>query len=236
VWGLGVAAARSPIGDERARAVRGFRIAAQRRSRFSRSMTFAALGAAELLRVRPGEQSARRLVGEAVAVIDTSRADRNWPWPEPRLRYANASVAEALLVGGEVLANKAIAARGLELLAFLLRVEIRDGHLSVTPVGGRGPEDVGPGFDQQPIEVAALASACSTAYRLTTDPRWLVGVSLAWRWFLGDNDSATPMFDPVNGGGYDGLEPDGRNLNQGAESTLALLSTMQDVQRAHGLR
>jgi hypothetical protein len=236
VWGLGVAAARSPIGDERARAVLGFRIAAQRRSRFSRSMTFAALGAAELLRVRPGEQSARRLVREAVAVIDTSRVDRNWPWPEPRLRYANASVAEALLVGGEVLANKAIAARGLELLAFLLRVEIRDGHLSVTPVGGRGPEDVGPGFDQQPIEVAALASACSTAYRLTTDPRWLVGVSLAWRWFLGENDSATPMFDPVSGGGYDGLEPDGRNVNQGAESTLALLSTMQDVQRAHGLR
>jgi hypothetical protein len=61
-------------------------------------------------------------------------------------------------------------------------------------------------------------------------------VSLAWRWFLGENDSATPMFDPVSGGGYDGLEPDGRNVNQGAESTLALLSTMQDVQRAHGLR
>jgi len=149
---------------------------------------------------------------------------------------ANAAVAEALLIGGEVLADRATAARGLELLAFLLRVEIRDGHLSVTPTGGRGPGETGPGFDQQPIEVAALADACSTAYRLTTDPRWLVGISLAWRWFLGDNDSATAMFDPISGAGYDGLQPGGRNLNQGAESTLALLSTAQVVRRAHELR
>ena len=115
-------------------------------------------------------------------------------------------------------------------------METHDGHLSVTPVGGRGPSDAGPGFDQQPIEVAAIANACSTAYRLTTDPRWLVGVNLAWHWFLGENDSATRMFDPDTGAGYDGLQPNGPNLNQGAESTLALLSTVQDVERAHGLR
>jgi hypothetical protein len=199
-------------------------------------MAFAALGAGELLRVRPAEQLPRRLVRDAVAVIDTARADRMWPWPEPRLRYSNGSVAEALLISGEVLGDKAIAARGLELLAFLLRVETHDGHLSVTPVGGRGPSDAGPGFDQQPIEVAAIANACSTAYRLTRDPRWLVGVNLAWHWFLGENDSTTRMFEPDTGAGYDGLQPNGPNLNQGAESTLAMLSTVQDVERAHGLR
>jgi hypothetical protein len=52
-------------------------------------------------------------------------------------------------------------------------------------------------------------------------------VHLAWNWFHGDNDSATPMFDPRTGGGYDGLERFGRNLNQGAESTLAMLATAQ---------
>jgi hypothetical protein len=236
VWGLGMAAARSPLPDERARALMGFRVVAQRRAADSRSMVFACLGAGEILRARPGEQAARQLARDAISVIDTSRPDRDWPWPEPRLRYANAAVAEALLIGGEVLADRAVAARGLELLAFLLRVEIRDRHLSVTPVGGRGPGDLGPGFDQQPIEVAAIAGACGTAYRLTNDPRWLIGTSLAWRWFLGDNDSGTPMFDPVTGAGYDGLQADGPNLNQGAESTLALLSTVQDVRRAHELR
>ena len=35
------------------------------------------------------------------------------------------------------------------------------------------------------------------------------------------------MYDDVSGGGFDGLQPQGVNLNQGAESTLALISTMQ---------
>ncbi len=46
-------------------------------------------------------------------------------------------------------------------------------------------------------------------------------------WFLGHNDADTPMFDPGTGGGYDGLTRHGPNLNQGAESTLALISTLQ---------
>jgi hypothetical protein len=37
------------------------------------------------------------------------------------------------------------------------------------------------------------------------------------------------MHDPTTGGGFDGLEPGGRNENQGAESTLALLSTLQQA-------
>ena len=31
------------------------------------------------------------------------------------------------------------------------------------------------------------------------------------------------MWDPATGGGYDGLEATGVNLNQGAESTIALI-------------
>jgi hypothetical protein len=45
-------------------------------------------------------------------------------------------------------------------------------------------------------------------------------------WFLGDNDSGVAMLDGA-GGGYDGLEPHGRNDNRGAESTLAALATFQ---------
>jgi hypothetical protein len=39
------------------------------------------------------------------------------------------------------------------------------------------------------------------------------------------------MWDPATGGGYDGLHADGVNLNQGAESTLAMISTMQHNRR-----
>lgn len=230
LWGLGVAAVHAPTQALRARAIFGFRVAAGGRSPDRRAMAFAALGAAELLLERPEEVAAQQLVRDAVSAIGVGGADPAWPWPEARLTYGNGSIVEALLLAGHALPDRSAIKRGLELLDFLLRKESREGHLSVTPVGGRGPEDDQPGFDQQPIEVAALAGACARAYGLTGDLRWLDGVRMAWAWFLGDNDSGTPMVDPVTGAGFDGLLRDGRNLNQGAESTLAALSTAQHAQ------
>ena len=46
-------------------------------------------------------------------------------------------------------------------------------------------------------------------------------------WFLGKNDSGIPMIDEGTGGCFDGLAADERNPNQGAESTIALISTLQ---------
>jgi hypothetical protein len=112
------------------------------------------------------------------------------------------------------------------------RDDTRGVHVEAAP-GTRpdGKTQGRPGYDQQPIEVSALAGACGSAFRVTGQSSWLTGVSLAWGWFLGGNDSATPMFDPHTGGGYDGLERHGRNLNQGAESTLAMLATAQQARR-----
>jgi len=196
-------------------------------------MVFAALGAGELLRARPGEISARALLQDAVVMImaQSPGPTARWPWPQERLRYGSGSIVEALLLAGTELPDPAALEHGRQLLDFLLRTETNDGHLSVTPVDGRGPGDAAPQFDQQPIEVAALADACARAMESSDDPRWPVGLSSAWSWFLGDNDSGTPMFDEHTGAGFDGLLPIGRNLNQGAESTLAVLSTAQHALR-----
>ena len=90
------------------------------------------------------------------------------------------------------------------------------------------PGDRAPAFDQQPIEVAAMADACARAAAVTGDPAWLrrrragrPGGSPA------TTTPAPSMWDPATGGGYDGLQASGPNLNQGAESTLALISTLQ---------
>src|SRR5204862_3919151 len=117
--------------------------------------------------------------------------------------------------------------RGLDLLGWLLDSQTRDGHLSVTPVGGRGPGDRRPAYDQQPIEVAAIADACVRARDATGDPRWSAGLDTAVAWFLGDNDQHLPMRDETSGGGFDALTASGRNTNQGAESTLAIMATLQ---------
>jgi hypothetical protein len=79
--------------------------------------------------------------------------------------------------------------------------------------------------------VAALADACARAATVDGDRRWVDGLGAAEAWFLGDNDGQHVMWDPDTGGGFDGLTPGGANLNQGTESTLALLSTLQHAHR-----
>lgn len=229
LWGLGAAA-----GDPRALAA--FDRGARLRSPWPRAMAFAALGAAAVLRLLPAHRGALNLLAAATEVIGRPAPGPDWPWPEPRLTYANAVLPEALLAAGVALDAPGLIADGLQLLGWLLDAQTRNGHLSVVPVGGRGPLDSGPGFDQQPIEAAALADACARAHAITGQDRWLDGINRAAAWFLGSNDIGVSLYDPRSGGGFDGLERDGRNENQGAESTLALVSTMQQVRSRHPAR
>jgi hypothetical protein len=229
LWGLGATVARAPA--LAASALTHFELGATQRSPWRRAMAFAALGAAEILRDRPEHAAARTLLGDAAELIRGPAHDLGWGWPEPRLAYANAVLPEVLLAAGSLLGDPIALADGLAMLAWLIDVETSGDQLSVTPAAGWTTGEPRPGFDQQPIEVAALADACARAFELTGDPRWRDGVRRAARWFLGDNDAGTPLLDPVSRGGCDGLERNGRNENQGAESTLAMISTMQHAQR-----
>jgi len=229
LWGLGTAVAYAPALAPSA--LPAFELGAGCRSPHPRAMAFAALGAAEVLRVRPDHAGARALLANAASLIGSPGADPHWIWPEPRLRYANAILPEVLLAAGSLLGDDRALAEGLAMLGWLLDLETSGGHLSVTPAGGWAVGEPRPGFDQQPIEVAALADACARGFDLTGDPRWKDGLLRAAGWFLGDNDCGIALYDLASGGGCDGLERAGRNENQGAESTLAMISTFQQAQR-----
>lgn len=232
IWGLGTAAARSDdllIGEL---SRKGLERAMRQRSPWPRAMAFAALGAADVIRVDPDNRVARNLLSDAADAMTGPSHDREWPWPEPRLTYANGALPEAMIAAGSVLDRPVLLRRGLDLLEWLFARETQRGNLSVTPVGGSGSEDRAPGFDQQPIEVAALADACALAHDVDGNRRWTDGITAATEWFLGDNDGGVLMWDPRTGGGFDGLQPCGANLNQGTESTLAFLSTMQHARRS----
>ncbi|MEA2535069.1 MAG: hypothetical protein QOJ93_2880 [Actinomycetota bacterium] len=231
LWGLGTAAALHRDAWVRRDALDCFEVGARCRSISPRAMGFATLGAAELLRIHPSHAGARSLIVDAVETVGRPAAPPTWPWPAPRLAYANAVLPEALIAAGVATGDDALLAGGLDLLGWLLDIETRGDHLSLTPVGGWAPGEARPGFDQQPIEAAAVADACARALAVTRDPRWSAGIDLAVGWFLGNNDSGVPMYDPETGGGFDGLSATGRNANQGAESTLALISTMQQSRK-----
>jgi hypothetical protein len=231
LWGLGTAAGRSHDEDLAARALDRFELSAEVRSPWPRAMAFAGLGAAEVLRLDSGHPQARRLLAAAAEAVGSPGSDPAWPWPEARLTYANAVIPDVLLAAGDCLNDAALVEEGLRLLGWLLDVETAGDHLSVTPTGGWGRGEPRPGFDQQPIEVATLADACARAFELTGDLRWLQAVERAAGWFRGANDLGLALLDPMSGGCRDGLEKRGRNENQGAESTLALISTLQHAAR-----
>ncbi len=235
LWSLGesVGHARGPA--EYAVALDAFARGARWQSSWSRATAYSALGAAAVLGVLPEHMTARKVLAAAARRIGRPGDSGSWLWPEPRLTYGNAVLPEVLIAAGVALDRGDLLDDGLVLLDWLLERETRDGHLSVTPVGGRGPNDHGPGFDQQPIEVAALADACGRAFDATGGRAWADGVELAAAWFHGANDAGVALDDPRSGGCCDGLHADGRNENQGAESTLAMLSTFQQVRRVTAL-
>lgn len=231
LWGLGTAAAHSEVPWVRKSALIQFERAAKVRSPWPRAMAYAALGAAEVISVYPDHSAALSLITDYAVSIPAPNGDAAWPWPEPRLAYANAVFAEAMIAAGVALEAPKLWQRGLDLLAWLLGVETGDGHLSPTPVAGRGPDDPKPAFDQQPIEVSALADACARAAAVDASATWPDGLRAAAAWFEGSNDANALMWDPETGAGFDGLHADGVNRNQGAESTLAVIATLQHARR-----
>jgi len=228
LWGLGTAAARSTVPWIRREALAAFRQGLRQRSSWPRAMAFAGLGAAEVLRADPRATDAAELLADAATVIGLPRTGiPEWVWPEPELTYANPALAEVLIAAGDLLGDEHLLRAGLRMLAWLCRQQQNAGRLSTVPVGGWRPGETRHRFDQQPIEAAAVADACATAAAVTGDERWDAWLFQAIAWFLGDNDLQIVMYDHLTGGCYDGLTEDGPNLNQGAESTLALVSTMQ---------
>ncbi len=208
-------------------------------SPYPRANAFAMLGASEALAVAPGnlaatqvlERSLASLVGtmSAAGISPGDPIDQDWPWPEDRLTYDNARIPEALLASGEITGDDEVVHSGLGLLEWLVGVETQEAHFSFTPVGGWTLGEPRPGFDQQPVEATAMADACARAWKMTGDLRWRAGVEMAARWFLGANDVGATVYDSATGGSGDGLTSQGVNENQGAESTLAALASLQQA-------
>ena len=228
VWGLGTAAARAT----------GYPADSARTLLRPRRPAALALAAGDGVR-RPrcrrgrrrrtrGAQPARSLLEDAADLLlglGAAAPDAGWTWPEARLTYANAALPDALLAAGHALGPAdAGRPRASSCSAWLLERETVERAPVGHPRRRGGPRTTpAPGFDQQPIEVATMADACA---RAAAPDRRSPGGSTACGWPApGSTATTTPapsMWDPATGGGYDGLQADGPNRNQGAESTLAL--------------
>jgi glycosyltransferase involved in cell wall biosynthesis len=159
-------------------------------------------------------------------------ATEEWHWFEDIVSYANAKLPHALILSGRSMDNKSLLDLGLKALRWLVKVQTSDAG-SFRPIGSNGfyPRGKKPAlFDQQPIEAQATVSACIEAYQATNDVFWVGEARRAFEWFLGRNDLGLALYDSTTGGCRDGLHIDRLSQNQGAESTLAFLLALTEMQ------
>lgn len=193
------------------------------------------LGLYHYLKSHPSDDGmielAHKLAQRLYSEYQAHRRD-DWHWFETLLAYDNALLPLAMLRAGELLGNDNFRKTGFESMGFLEQHTMHRGYLSL--VGNEGwfkRDGDAARFDQQPVDAMAIVLLFLQAYNLTGEAHHLRSVYTAFMWFLGENDLRMSLYDFETGGCCDGLERDGVNRNQGAESTLAYLISYLAVQQ-----
>ncbi len=239
MWGLGAAVAWSPEAPVRTLATALLDRALPVGLTHPRAVAYAAAGLDLALARFPGHPAWRDRLAEhaasLVSAVERCGTDA-WRWVCDEMTYSNAIVPHALLAAARHLPHHADAERwrtvGRDVLDFVLEQTLADGVFD--PVGNAGwlHRDGGAraAFDQQPIEAGYTAWVAAAAAHATGETRYADAARAAAAWFFGHNRLGVPVVDVHSGASYDGLTPQGVNLNQGAESAIALaLALLADV-------
>jgi glycosyltransferase involved in cell wall biosynthesis len=237
LWALGTCAGRSKHRHLQAWAAQMFERALPSvlDLKSPRTWAYSLLGIYEYFRRLSGDRvaaQARDIFTQRLIDIFERTATDDWPWFEASLSYANALLPHVLILSGRWAENQRAFDIGLRSLRWLVSVQrAPQGHFR--PIGSEGFYVRGrkrADFDQQPIEAHSTISACLEAYRSTDDASWHEDARIAFEWFLGRNDLGLSLYDSKTGGCYDGLHVDRVNQNQGAESTLAYLIALSEME------
>lgn len=179
---------------------------------------------------RVADQLRQDLADRLLAMMLATETN-DWVWFEDLLAYDNARLPQAMIQTGMALKDRSYVEAGLRSLRWLIKVQTSPSEC-FSPVGTtsfgrlRARPDA---FDQQPVEAAAMVSACYAALAADANPDWTVAAQQAFDWFRGRNILGVNLIDPMTGGCSDGLHPDRANANQGAESTLSYLLALVEV-------
>ena len=156
----------------------------------------------------------------------------DWNWFEPTVTYSNAKLSEALLLAYNYTKDKRYRKVGLETLDFLTETQWKGDYFDI--VGNQGWYSYNgekPIFDQQPIEPGYLTQAYISAYEVVRDKKYLELAKYSFEYFLGRNRLQAVMYDYSTGAVCDGLNCDGMNGNQGAESVICYLMALSSLNK-----
>ena len=237
LWALGLCVSQAGQGSFQMLAAELFEQALPVAAEFMspRALAFTLIGIDEYLRRFGGDRRANQIRESLTAKLMQRYADAatdDWQWFEEVVSYANAKLPHAMILSGRCLNNEPMLELGLKTLRWLIKIQTSDAG-AFRPIGSNGFYPRGKEraiFDQQPIEAQVTISACIEAYQATGDMFWVAEARRAFEWFLGRNDLGLALYDSTTGGCRDGLHVDRLSQNQGAESTLAFLLSLAEMQ------
>ena len=242
IWALGIAVKYAPNDSIQNMAMRLFHMGLSALKDFGspRSWAFSVIGLDAYLAKYGGDSEVRRLRKQlAEKLYDLFRENQQggWQWCENIITYANAKIPHALVLAGQWIPDPEMFETGTRTLEWLLRIQTSEyGHLSIIGNSGWYPQGAEKAnFDQQPIEAMSLIDACIDVYIATGKIKWLQEAQRSLGWFLGRNDLNVPLYDFETGGCCDGLQPNGVNENQGAESTISWLISLLKMYKVMGI-
>ncbi len=154
----------------------------------------------------------------------------DWNWFEPTVTYSNAKISESLLLAYNYTKNRTYREIGLSTLDFLTEIQWNGDFFDI--VGNHGWYSYlgeKPIFDQQPIEAGYLTQAYVSAYEIIRESKYLELAKSSFEYFLGRNRLKIAMYDYSTGAICDGLNSDGMNYNQGAESVICFLMALSSL-------
>lgn len=237
LWALGLCVSQAGHGRFQMLAAELFERALPVAAGFAspRAWGYTLIGIDEYLRRFGGDRRASQIRETLSAKLVQRYADaatEEWTWFEESVSYANARLPHAMILNGRCLGHEPMLELGLRTLRWLVGIQTSEAG-SFRPIGSNGFYRRGQEravFDQQPIEAQVTVSACIEAHRATGDPFWVAEAGRAFEWFLGRNDLGLSVYDSTTGGCRDGLHMDRLSQNQGAESTLAFLLALAEMQ------
>jgi glycosyltransferase involved in cell wall biosynthesis len=242
VWGLGVAVALGRDKGQVSFAVDLFHSALGATKHFThpRAIAFAIIGIHAYLNRSSGDSRAKRMcriLSDRLMQQFRDFATEDWPCCEESLTYDNARLPQALLLSGQWLGNREMLKMGMRALEWLKQVQTDETGRHFAAIGNHGwltRDGSKARFDQQPIEAAAMVDACIEAFNCTRDEEWISYAYRCLNWYQGENDLGVTLCDYASGGCRDGLEAQGANENQGAESTLCWLMALLAIYSHRG--
>ena len=201
-----------------------------------RAWAFTLLGLDTYCKLHVADRAAdelRRALAERLLAMMLATETKDWVWFEDLLAYDNARLSQAMIQTGLTMKCQAYLDVGLRSLRWLIKLQTSTtGCFSPVGTTSFGKLRARPGaFDQQPVEAAAMVSACYAASTADPSPDWVIGAQQAFDWFHGRNVLGLNLINSETGGCADGLHPDRANANQGAESTLSYLLALVEVRK-----